>query len=229
MDDYFVVKRRLSAAQYIDCHSHQPDLSGVFRIRSLDFKEFASQNVFPEFYSVGVHPWHIDNHSEQQLQSLNNNPQLLAIGECGLDKSIALPLAEQIPVFEQHIQLAVDWHKPLIIHCVRAYNELMAIKLSHSTANAWLIHGCNCSFQQLQQLLAAGFYCSFGSSLLNPKSKPAQYLKDLSIDRWLLETDAQAEIGIDQIYSCAARILGWELDVLHQQMIKNFERILIND
>jgi Tat protein secretion system quality control protein TatD with DNase activity len=65
--------------------------------------------------------------------------------------------------------------------------------------------------------------------LLNPKSKPAQYLKDLPIDRWLLETDAQAEIGIDQIYSCAARILGWELDALHQQMIKNFERILIND
>lgn len=229
MDDYFAVKRRLCNTQYIDCHSHQTDLPSVFRIRSFDLTEFASQNVLPEFYSVGVHPWQIDIHSEQQLLALSNNPHLLAIGECGLDKSISLALAEQIPLFEQQIHLAAKWHKPLIIHCVRAYNELLSIKSSHDTGTAWLIHGCDTSFQQLQQLLAAGFYCSFGSRLMDPKSKPAQFLKDLPQDRWLLETDANTEFAIDELYSCAARILGWELDALHQQMVKNFERIFIND
>lgn len=229
MDGQFAIKRRLHDAHYIDCHSHNPSVAGVFALHSIDLSEYNRLIELPEFYSVGVHPWHIAAESNRQLLSLKNNSRLLAIGECGLDKAIDLPLVQQFPLFEQQIEMATNWHKPLIIHCVRAYNELLAIKATYHTGRAWLIHGCNTSYQQLQQLLAAGFYCSFGSSLMHPRSKPSQYLQDIPVDRWLLETDAHTQFGIDAIYSSAARILGWDVDVLHQQMVKNFERIFLND
>ena len=229
MHSQFDIKTLLYGSRYIDCHCHQAVSAGVFALRSIELSEFGAETVCPKFYSLGVHPWHINGDSQQQLQALDNRPGLLAIGECGLDKAIELPLGQQMPVFEQQIKLAARWHKPLIIHCVRAYNELIAIKAAHNTGRAWLIHGCNTRYQLMQQLLAAGFCFSFGSSLMNPASKPAQYLRDLPVDCWLLETDANTQFGIDAIYSSAARILSWDVDVLHQQMIKNFERIFLND
>lgn len=229
MDGQLDIKRRLYLSKYVDCHCHYPDNAEVFALRSLDLAEYLTATKLPELYSVGIHPWHSTASSQSDLDRLINTSQLLAIGECGLDKAIAVPINLQMAVFEQQIALAAVWHKPLIIHCVRAYNELLMMKRAHVTGTAWLIHGCNCSFQQLQQLLKAGFYCSFGSRLMNPASKPAQYLVDLPIDCWLLETDADSRFGIDAIYSCAASILGWDVDALHQQMIKNFERIFLND
>ena len=229
MDSQFDIKTRLYASRYIDCHCHQTKIADVFALQSIDLSDFSEHAALPDFYTVGIHPWRINYHSEFLLGAIENSRHLLAIGECGLDKAINLPLAYQIPVFEQQINLAACWNKPLIIHCVRAYNELLAIKSAHETGRAWLIHGCNTSYQQVQQLLAAGFYFSFGSILLNPSSRPAQYLRDLPLDRWLLETDANTHFGIDLIYSCAAKILGWEVGVLHQQMVTNFERIFLND
>ena len=229
MDSQFDIKSRLYASRYIDCHSHQGQNSGVLALQNIELSNYTLQQNLPDFYSVGVHPWHISDDSQLQLLRIKNTGQLLAIGECGLDKAIDLSFSRQLAVFESQIALAVAWNKPLIIHCVRAYNELMTIKSAQKTGRAWLIHGCNTSFQQVEQLLSAGFYCSFGASLMNSNSKPAHYLSDLPADRWLLETDANRHYGIDDIYNSAAKILGWDVDALHQQMIKNFERIFLND
>ena len=52
----------------------------------------------------------------------------LALGECGLDKKVQTPLDLQQEVFERQLTLAEKYKKPVIIHCVAAFQELIAIK-----------------------------------------------------------------------------------------------------
>lgn len=228
MDVKNALKTRVSSARYLDCHTHQPAPTSVMAIPSLDLSNLAPADDWPEFYSLGLHPWSIGENSLTQIQQLQNRSGLLAIGECGLDHCIATPLTLQHTVFEAQLALAVVWNKPLIIHCVRAFASLLAVKKRYSTGRAWLIHGYQSSEQQLQELFKAGFVCSFGSSLLQPDSKTARYLRELPPENWLLESD-NSSLGIDVIYGAAARILGWSEVQLHQQMIQNFQRIFLHD
>ena len=95
------------------------------------------QNCFPEdtydagVFSVGIHPCYISGDGQEQWKQVlerASHPLCVAIGECGLDKRAATPLPEQTALFEQHIALAELLHKPLIIHCVKSYGELIGLR-----------------------------------------------------------------------------------------------------
>ena len=223
-----LLKQYIQSAAFIDAHCHHSSNDAVLAVENIELMTAANHHL-PVFYSAGIHPWAISPDWQQQLNKLENRGGLLAIGECGLDKAIQTPLQQQWPVFEAQIKLAARWRKPLIIHCVRAFNEVQVIKKRMNTGKPWLIHGYRGSYAQLLQLLDGGFYCSFGSALLKNAATQAQYLPQLPLDRWLLETDADARIGIDEVYACAARMMGWEVDALHRQMQINFQRIFIDD
>ena len=81
-------------------------------------------------YSIGIHPWHIqENRLESDLKIIEEKLQLkecLALGECGLDKRIEIPMEFQIELFEKQIQLAEKYQKPLVLHLVAAFDELIA-------------------------------------------------------------------------------------------------------
>lgn len=81
------------------------------------------------FYALGT--WFLAGVAqalEALARRLAARPEgLVAIGECGLDSAIALPLAEQLPWFERHLQLACELKLPLIVHCRRCYNEVLAL------------------------------------------------------------------------------------------------------
>ena len=83
-------------------------------------------------YSIGIHPWYIN---EERLESdlkiieeklLSKN--CLALGECGLDKRIEIDIELQKLVFEKQIALAEKHQKPLVLHMVAAFQELIEIK-----------------------------------------------------------------------------------------------------
>lgn len=224
-----LLQQHLKVTRFIDAHCHQTDNLQVLRLENIELSAMTQLDQLPLWYSVGIHPWAITNDWQAKLEALQAHPGLLAIGECGLDKAIQRPLSQQQAVFEAQIELARQWRKPLIIHCVRAFNELKAIKRQLATDKPWLIHGFRGSQTQLLALLDAGFDCSFGAALLNANTGPSQYLAQLPRERWLLETDADSTIGIDAIYHCAARMLGWDVDALHRQMQINFQRIFIDD
>lgn len=166
-------------------------------------------NTPSTFYSAGIHPWYISALDVQfrVLSELATNPNCLAIGECGLDKLCSTPFELQVEVFKSQVYLAAKTQKPLIIHCVKAFDELIKIKKAFIIDIPWVIHGFNQKTEIARQLLAQGFYFSLGKALLNPESNASKWLQNLPIERLLLETD-DAEIPIEQIYKVAASAIN---------------------
>ena len=83
-------------------------------------------------YSIGIHPWHIvDDRINEDLNSIKNKLQLkecIALGECGLDKRIEKKMEQQIAVFESQLSLLQVVTKPVILHCVAAFDEIISCK-----------------------------------------------------------------------------------------------------
>ncbi|WP_036300327.1 TatD family hydrolase [Methylomarinum vadi] len=224
--------------QPIDIHCHRVGETTHLQILSLDTHELAGEtdglNIPSNcFISIGIHPWFIErqnpDHPIQKLESYRDHPKLLAVGECGLDKTVTTDLARQISLFEQQITLAEQWRKPLMIHCVRAYNELLQLKKKGCTSQPWIIHGFNNNPELAKQLLKQGCYLSLGKALLREQSNAAKTLQRMPLDRLFLETDAAADISISAIYAAAAKITGLAIASLRRQIVRNFTHVFLND
>ncbi len=156
---------------------------------------------------------------EEKLKS----KECLALGECGLDKRIEIPLSIQIAVFEQQIALAERYQKPLVLHLVAAFDELIEIKKRLKISVPIVIHGFSKNEQVAKQLLDAGFYLSFGKYLLrNPELKAV--FKSVPNDKFLLETDT-CEETIESVYALATRYKGLTLEEMQQQVEENFKKL----
>lgn len=189
--------------------------------------EFDDSN--PE-YSIGIHPWYIDvSRLEKDLKFIEEKIQLkncLAIGECGLDKRIEIPMDLQIEVFEKQLALAEKYQHPVVIHCVAAFQELIEIKKRNKINVPMIIHGFSKNKQLAQQLLDNGFYISFGKYLIkNPELKAV--FQSIPNDRFFLETDTIEE-GIQAVYELAAKYKSIDLDTLQNVITQNFNIVFKN-
>lgn len=212
--------------QYIDIHTHDaaPAHPDVLRIQSI--MAGVSLPEYPEGYlSVGIHPWQIENNEAhllwQQLLQQLDVPQLCAIGEAGLDRSIQTPMQRQINVFEQQIQLAARQKLPLIIHAVRSMAELLQLRKKYP-AGVWIVHGFNGNAIQARKCMELNMHLSFGKALLTASSKLREALMATSPEQLFLETDS-AEVAIAEIYRAAANILQMEELLLCRQIETNFQ------
>lgn len=115
-------------------------------------------------YSVGIHPWHADTGDVAEVEHLAADPRVVAIGECGIDKLRGPGLEVQMPVFEAQARLAERLQKPLIIHCVRAYGEIMALHDRLHPTVPWIIHGFNRNAALARQLTDRGIYLSIATN-----------------------------------------------------------------
>lgn len=176
-------------------------------------------------YSIGIHPWFIDeNRLENDLKIINQKlslPGCLALGECGLDKRVAVPLALQIEVFRKQILLAEKHKKPLVLHLVAAFQELIEIKNEMKISVPIIIHGFSKNKQLSQQLLHNDFYLSFGKSLLrNPELK--ETFLAVPNNRFFLETDTVEE-SIFEVYELAAQYKELKPEELQRQINENWK------
>ncbi|MDY0090532.1 MAG: TatD family hydrolase [Flavobacteriaceae bacterium] len=176
-------------------------------------------------YSIGIHPWYIDkNRLEDDLKMIDEKLSLkncLALGECGLDKRIAIPLALQIEVFRKQILLAEKHKKPLVLHLVAAFQELIEIKNEMKISVPIIIHGFSKNKQLAQQLLQNDFYLSFGKYLLrNPELK--ETFLAVPNDRFFLETDTVEE-SIFEVYELAAQYKELKPEELQRQINENWK------
>ena len=179
------------------------------------------------FYSIGIHPWYIDElRLEKDLQFVDEKlvlKECLAVGECGLDKRIEIPLDLQIKVFEKQITLAEKHQKPLVLHLVGAFQELIEIKKRLKVTVPMIIHGFSKSEQLAKQLLDNGFYLSFGNYLLrNPELEGV--FKSVPNNRIFLETDTIEE-SLLEVYSLAAKYKNISLEVLQSQINTNVQTV----
>lgn len=214
--------------KFINLHTHKfSNLSDVIEVVNQypwEFKSILSN------YSIGIHPWYIDEERlNNDLKIIKKKLQLkecLALGECGLDKRIEIPLDVQISVFKKQLEIVKQTKKPIVLHCVAAYDEVIAIKKEMKIDNPMIIHGFSKNDQVAQSLLKNGFYLSFGKYLLrNPDlEKVFTFAPENQI---LLETDTIEE-SIYQVYEKAALIKGISIDKLKTIVFTNFSRIFNN-
>jgi TatD DNase family protein len=179
------------------------------------------------FYSIGIHPWYIDEqrleNDLQMIESKLQEPNCLALGECGLDKRIEIPLELQQMVFERQLLLAQHYKKPVVIHCVAAFQEVIALKKQLKITVPMIIHGFSKNKQVAKELVDNGFYISFGKYLLRNPELEAVFLS-IPNNRFFLETDTVDE-GIEEVYALAAQYKNWSLDELQQQIKSNFAAV----
>lgn len=178
-------------------------------------------------YSIGIHPWYItENRIDADLKIIEEKLQTencLAIGECGLDKRIEIPLELQISVFEKQLVLAEKYKKPVVIHCVAAFQEVIAIKKKMKISVPMIMHGFSKNNQIAEQLIKEGFYISFGKYLLrNPELKTV--FQNVPNDRFFLETDTIEE-NIKQVYDLASEYKSITIKDLQEIISSNFKEV----
>lgn len=220
----------MNSIPYIDVHTH------VFR---LEKDTLTVQNIYPgdgfaafqgrNFYSIGIHPWHIDgkkenNKSLQLIEKALAFDHVVFVGEAGLDKIIDNKFSEQQRVFEEQVKLAEEYKCPMIIHCVKAYNELIEIKTRLQPKMPWILHGYNGSLEQTKQLEKHNLLFSFGKNLFRESSKAITSFKYLAPNQLFLETD-ELEWKVEEVYRKAAELKGMEIDKLKLAIWENFNRI----
>ena len=178
-------------------------------------------------YSIGIHPLFInEDRLESDFQILEVKVPLaecLAIGECGLDKRSETPFDVQLVVFERQLLLAEKHQKPVVIHCVHSFQELIHLKKKLKISTPMIIHGFSKKMELATQLLDQGFYLSFGKNLLRNPDLEAVFLKTPN-DRYFLETD-MIEEGIEQVYALAAKYKKVTLTAIQNQVNSNFETV----
>lgn len=179
------------------------------------------------FYSIGIHPWFIVKERieadlvliESKLKELN----CLAVGECGLDKRIEVPMELQLLVFEKQLLLAQKHQKPVVLHCVAAFQEMIAIKKKLNISVPMLIHGFSKNVQVAKQLVDNGFYISFGKYLLLNKELEVVF-KSVANNRFFLETDTVEE-GIEAVYELAAQYKGISVEEIQELITSNYNEV----
>ncbi len=170
----------INAIPYIDIHTHRVR-AGVRGIVSCS----ALSSALPPagtLFSVGIHPWDADGLDAGQLADTLVKMRRLpasAIGEIGLDYARNVDKAGRIDgankaaqqsVFRAQLELAAAMKLPVILHCVKAYNDMLAI-LSDFSLPAVIFHGYIGSARQTATIAARGYYMSFGQrSLRSPKT-----------------------------------------------------------
>ena len=214
--------------KFINLHTHHfTDRHDIFEVVNQYPHEF---DVAIPHYSIGIHPWYIveDRLSDDLaiLESKLEFENCLAFGECGLDKRIEIPLALQIQVFEKQLLLAERYKKPVILHCVAAFQEVIEIKKALKITVPMIIHGFSKNQETAKQLLDNGLYVSFGKYLLrNPDL--ASVFKSVPNDRFFLETDTVEE-SIRDVYKLAAQYKNIEIEILKDTLHENFNSVFPN-
>ena len=213
---------------FINIHTHTTKLcDNLIQIVNLEL-----ETPCPEqgYYSYGIHPWTLDKADFQIDETLNKLkeilqlPQVVALGEAGLDKFHTDSYQQQIKLFERQIVLSENLKKPMILHDVKSHNEILALRKKHKAKQSWILHGFNGTEQDIRQLTGQGLYLSVGESLLHPERKIVKSLKNIPLEMLFLETD-MAEIGIETVYEAAAKLLETELSELKTKIFSNFARI----
>lgn len=206
-----------------DVHSH--GAPKPFAICSLTPEQFCShpQSDQSRPCSVGIHPWYIDSDGTEQLEKLKSiapRPEVIAIGEAGLDSLRGPELPLQISLLKEQIRISEELRKPLVLHLVRAWPELMKLRREMQPSQPWILHGFRGKPTILRQLSDGPnqIYFSIGEKF-NPRS-----VAEIPADRLLLETD-ESTMPIEDILEKVAETRHISPEQLHQEIRSNILRI----
>ena len=202
-----------------DVHTHHPSIPGTAIV------QLTPDMLSPQpghYHSVGLHPWNISEDWRTQMAKvavIALHPQVLMLGEAGLDKKNGTASLElQMEVLREHICLSELLHKPLIIHCVKAFDEILAIRKETRATLPWIIHGFRGGIEQWKQLSHAGLYVSIGHHY------NTELIKQLPSQELFIESDDTTEIGY--VYEHISHDIGTDTFELKQTVGNNILHLL---
>ncbi|MGR5118592.1 TatD family hydrolase [Vibrio astriarenae] len=147
-------------------------------------------------WALGCHPYFLNQNSTKQVDNLiayyhQTSVRPIAIGECGLDALVSTEMGFQQQILQQHIQVANELGLPVLLHCCKAYNDLLRILKQFPIHNGGVLHGFSGSYQQAMQLLEKGILIGVGGVITYPRAnKTRNSIRQLPLEGILLETDA---------------------------------------
>ncbi|MDE6101147.1 MAG: TatD family hydrolase [Paramuribaculum sp.] len=170
-------------------------------------------------YSAGIHPWNAAEGDLRQLEQMLRHPDVKAVGEAGIDLLKGPPADVQIDVFRRQVALSEQSGKPVVVHCVKALQGLMALRSELKPVQPWIYHGFRGKPQMARQLVNAGMFVSFGSKF-NEES-----VREIPSDRLLIETD-DSEFQIEAVAALVASALKKSVGEVIRLCSSNLSRIL---
>ncbi len=210
----------------LDIHTHHaaPQESGVIAYSPAEFEAVRDSLPDGQFCSVGIHPWSLSDHAPTEadyeaLRRAASHPAVVAIGECGIDLLKGGPLYEQILVLKRHIALSEELQKPLILHCVRAHDHIIAARKDTAPTQPWAIHGFRGKPSIARMLLDTGCLLSLGVQF---NAETAAMIPPGSL---LTETD-EAPVAIEQVIASVAAARATNPLTLQEQIAAASRRFL---
>jgi len=223
----------LSGDYYLNFHAHQQEPGEDEIVIQSQFlqQNFTMQSDGKIFYTAGLHPWHADQLSldqiEKKLEKLISEKKIIAIGEAGLDKLKGVKWETQLQVLKKHIEISEKLQLPLVIHSVKAHNEILKLKKDTRAKSNWVIHNFTGSKQMAMDFIDHGFYLSIGHHIKNDNSRINHFFHQLPKDKIFLETD-DFDISIKELYRAAAEKWNVGMETLKLQLISNLQEFLKN-
>lgn len=214
-----MILSRTDMAPLIDIHTHKLPAVPGSALYSLPMGICDIPDA--QICSVGFHPWDtcIDNAAGLEwVASMARNPQVAAIGECGLDRLRGAVIPEQLRILRYQIEISERYAKPLVLHVVRMTDTILSLRRESRPQMPWLVHGFRRGPECVQQLMNAGIFVSFGSRF-NRES-----MLCVGLDRLLLETDAGDDIMA--VANLAASVFGVTQEQIVQTAVVNTDRFL---
>jgi TatD DNase family protein len=146
--------------------------------------------------AFGLHPWYVTKRGPEWLETLRNHlkacPRAI-VGEIGLDRWIEKPDMEaQLACFRAQIALAVEFDRPAILHCLRAFGLLEeTLRSIPLPPRGFLLHSYGGPVEMVPAFIRLGGYFSISPYFAHPR-KAAQLATfgRIPLDRLLTETDA---------------------------------------
>lgn len=231
----------MSDSKFVDFHTHTKNSSSeITRLNSLSLKD--TQNIKPENtfvnpFTIGVHPWDVDDLIEMdfkfKLTPYLKNTKCVGLGEMGLDRARMQNYDTQIKVFTEQVKWAVEQNIDFIVlHCVRAQNEILKILKDCKYQGTAVFHDYNGSIEDWLQLQEKGYIVSLGVKIFDSKTKAAKLVQSWQENgEWpwgqaFLETDDHHGEEIFKLYEQVSKIMKIPVSELKARFISSLPQAM---
>ena len=209
----------LKQMQILNIHSHytQPEKDNT--IYSFHYTEYS--DLYNNLYcSIGIHPWYLNKPINWKLfKELIQLPNVVAIGESGIDSIAKTDIDIQTDIFRKQAELSEWIKKPLIIHMVKSTDQIIKIRKEIKPKQPWVIHGFRGKPELAALYLNHGFIISIGARY------NSNTVKTIPLDKLCFETDEE-NISIKEVISKVAKTIDIDENLLIKNTLNNCNRIL---
>ena len=141
-----------------DFHTHHRPEPGISALYS------GTEPLSGVYNSLERHPWRLPETFQAQPELADRLRRFDALGEIGLDRQRGPALPVQREYLRSYLQLAQELHKPVVLHVVRCFPEVLDL-LRQFRLKA-MVHGFRGNARQLNELWRHGITVSFHHSAL---------------------------------------------------------------